>query len=178
MKLYRLTLLFAGSFLLAASSVAAAEVKIGFVNIARLLEESPQVEMATKTLNREFGPKQLEIAAQQKHYAELQQRLSRDGTVMSEAERGNVEKQLRELQREISRLQNEAMEDYNIRRNDELGKLQRTILREVQTFSREQKYDLVVGDGVLYANPAVDITDQILKRLETVAKEQPAGGGQ
>ncbi len=85
---------------------------------------------------------------------------------MGETERRNADKQLRDLQREVSRLQTEFQEDLNLRQNEELGNLQRSILVEVQQYAQEQGFDLVVGDGVLYASAAVIITDDVLRAIE------------
>jgi outer membrane protein len=85
---------------------------------------------------------------------------------MAENERRNVEKDRRDGQREMARKQNEYVEDLNLRRNEELGKLQRSLLQEVQAFARSANYDLVVGDGVLYVNESMDITAQVLTALQ------------
>ena len=96
-------------------------------------------------------PRRREIENQQKELKAREDKLTRDSAVMSEAERGKAERELRDGQREVQRRQNEYVEDLNVRRNEELGKLQRTLLQEVQTYAKAQGFDLVVGDGVLYA---------------------------
>ena len=109
-------------------------------------------------------------SAQQKELKAKEEKLQRDGAVMAENERRNAEKDLREGQRELARKQNEYVEDLNLRRNEELGKLQRSLLQEVQAFARTSSYDLVVGDGVLYVNESMDITPQVLSALQARAK--------
>jgi len=44
--------------------------------------------------------------------------------------------------------------------------LQKSLMQEVETFAKTQGYDLILGDGVLYATGAVDVTAQVLQRLE------------
>ena len=73
---------------------------------------------------------------------------------------------MRDLQREVARLQNEFREDFNLRRNEELGNLQRALLQEVQAYAQTAGYDLIVGDGVLYASSAVNITEMVLQAME------------
>jgi outer membrane protein len=85
---------------------------------------------------------------------------------MSETERRNAEKELRDLQREVTRLQTEFREDLNLRQNEELGKLQRSLLKEVQDYALQEGYDLIVGDGVLFASAAVNITPAVLQAVE------------
>lgn len=153
---------------------AQTQLKIAVVNVPRLLEEAPQAKSAMQALQDEFSPRQREMAAQQKDLKAKEEKLQRDGAVMAENERRNAEKELREGQRDLARKQNEYVEDLNVRRNEELGKLQRSLLQEVQTYARSSGYDLVVGDGVLFVNESLDITPQVLSALQARAK---SGGG-
>jgi outer membrane protein len=153
---------------------AQTQLKIAVVNVPRLLEEAPQAKSAMQALQDEFSPRQREMAAQQKDLKAKEEKLQRDGAVMAENERRNSEKELREGQRDLARRQNEYVEDLNVRRNEELGKLQRSLLQEVQTYARSSGFDLVVGDGVLFVNESLDITPQILTALQARAK---TGGG-
>lgn len=154
-------------------SAQAQEVKIGVVNIPALMDQAPQARVAMAALDEEFKPRQREIIAKQTELQELTEKVQRDLAVMGEAERTNAEKDLRALQREVTRLQTEFREDLNLRRNDELGKLQRSLLKEVQDYAQASGYDLVVGDGVLFASTAVNITENVLRAME--ANFQAAG---
>jgi len=152
---------------LAPLAAAQADVKIAVVNVPKLLEEAPQAKAAMQALQDEFAPRQRNIVAQQKDLKAKEEKLQRDGAVMAENERRNAEKDLRDGQREMQRKQNEYVEDLNLRRNEELGKLQRSLLQEVQAYARGQNFDLVVGDGVLYVNESMDITAQVLNALQS-----------
>jgi len=146
---------------------SAQELKIGVVNIPMLMDRAPQTKAAMDALEEEFAPRQREFAARAKELEELNAKLQRDAAVMGETERRNADTQLRDLRREVTRLQTEFQEDLNLRQNEELGNLQRSILAEVQLYAQTQGYDLVVGDGVLYASTAVNITDEVLRAIET-----------
>jgi outer membrane protein len=164
----------AGMTLLAPLGAAHAEAKIAVVNVPRLLEEAPQAKSAMQALQDEFAPRQKEIMQQQKDLKAKEEKLNRDGAVMAENERRNAEKDLRDGQRDLARKQNEYVEDLNLRRNEEIGKLQRSLLQEVQAFARTSSYDLIVGEGVLYVNESMDITAQVLSALQ--ARYKATGG--
>jgi outer membrane protein len=164
----------AGMALLAPLGVAQAQAKIAVVNVPRLLEEAPQAKSAMQALQDEFAPRQKEIVQQQKDLKAKEEKLQRDGAVMAENERRNAEKDLRDGQRDLQRKQNEYVEDLNLRRNEEIGKLQRSLLQEVQAFARTASYDLIVGEGVLYVNESMDITAQVLSALQ--ARYKATGG--
>ena len=145
---------------------AAQELKIGVVNIPILMERAPQTKAAMDALQEEFAPRQREFLAKQKEFEELTAKVQKDIAVMGETERRNAEKNLRDLQREVTRLQTEFREDLNLRQNEELGLLQRALLKEVQDYAAQEGYDLVVGDGVLFASSAVNITEAVLRTVE------------
>ncbi len=153
--------------------VAQAEAKIGVVNVARLLQEAPQAQAASQALENEFASRRRELENQQKDLKAREEKLAKDGAVMSESDRRAAEKALRDGQRELARKQNEFLEDLNVRRNEALGQLQRTVLQEVQSYAKSVGLDVVVADA-LYASPAVDITSQVLAALQARKGSAPA----
>jgi len=156
-----------------AQPAVAQELKIGVVNVPVLMEQAPQARVAMAALEEEFQPRQRAILAKQTEFKDLSEKVQRDIAVMGETERRNAEKDLRDLQREVTRLQSEFQEDLNLRRNEELGSLQRSLLKEVQDYAQTAGFDLVVGDGVLYASTTVNITENVLRAME--ANFQAAG---
>jgi outer membrane protein len=155
-----------GAALAAAPLVHAADLKIGYINFGRLLEESPQAKAAQQALEGEFMPRQREVAAQQKSLEEMSDKLKREAAVMSEADRIKTEREVRELELSVKRRFNELQEDLNLRRNEEVGRMQRALLQEVQAYARANGYQLVVSEGVLFAAETVDITPQVSAALK------------
>ena len=149
-----------------AGTAHAQELKIGVVNVPVLMDRAPQTQVAMSALEEEFQPRQRDIIAKQKELEDLTAKVQRDLAVMGETERRNAERDVRELQREVQRLQTEFREDFNLRRNEELGNLQRSLLQEVQTYAQAAGFDLIVGDGVLYASSAVNVTQLVLQAME------------
>lgn len=173
----RIALLFGRAFLVAAALAATAAnaqttsgLKIGVINVAKLLEKAPQAQAAMAALQEEFAPRQRDIVAAQHDLQQKQETLQRDSAVMGEEEKANLEREIRDGQRNVQREQNEYMEDLNIRRNEELSKLQRSLLQEVQTYARNASYDLVVSD-VLFYSSAIDITEEVLAGLNKQAQQ-------
>lgn len=148
-----------------AAQAASAEVKVGFVNVAKVLELAPQAEAARNRIEREFAPKDKELLQQQKDVRGLEDRLVKNAAVLSEAERGRQENDIRASKRELRRAQDEFREDLNLRRSQELSKLQQKVTEVIQRLAKAEKYDLIVSDGVIFAGERVDITDMILERL-------------
>lgn len=139
----------------------AAELRIGYVNVARVLEEAPQGVAALKKLESEFRPRDRELVALQSRIQQLEENLQKSsGTELRQRER-----ELLTLKREFKRSTQEFREDHNQRRNEELSALQQTVHKAIVEVAKQEKYDLILHEGTLYASEAVDITDRILKKL-------------
>jgi len=153
---------------------AAQELKIGVVNVPVLMDRAPQTKAAMDELQEEFAPRQREFMAKQKELEDLTAKIQKDVSVMGETERRNAEKNLRDLQRDVARIQQEFREDLELQQNEALGNLQRSLLKEVQDYAQAQGYDLVVGDGVLFASTTVNITEEVLRAVEANFQAQGA----
>ena len=151
--------------LLLSANVSYAELKIGFVNIPAVLEKAPQAEKAKKRLEQEFSPRDKQLVAQQKEIQSKEERMTKDAAVMSESERSNLEKDILNKKRDAKRSQQEFSEDFNARRNEELGKLQRRIVEAIRSIAKDQNFDLLLTDGVIYASEKIDVTAQVQQKL-------------
>jgi outer membrane protein len=160
-----------------AATPALADLKIGVVQYSRLMQESPQAKAAQEALRGEFAGKQKELQGQQQALKSKEESLQRDSATMTGEQRAVAEKELREGNRELSLRVNEYQDDFNARQNEELSKLQKTLVEEVQAFAQAQKFDLVLADGVIFAGPALDITPQVLSALQARGPRAPATSG-
>lgn len=158
-------------------TVAAAEIRVGVVSMERLLQQSPQAQAAQKDMTKKFGGRQKDLIAEQDKIKNLQDNINKNGAVMSSSQLQDMQGQLQDLQRDFNRKQSDYMDDVNQQRNEQLGKLQHTIVEAVQTFAKEKKYNLIIGEGVFYADDTVDITDQVLAQLQKEFQSKDSNPG-
>ena len=161
---------------LVASGQASAEIKMGVVNFQKLLEDAPQTKTAMQALENEFAPRRRELLTMQNDLKARDEKLQKEGAVMAEADRAKAEKTLRDQQREFSRKAGEFQDDASTRRNEEIGKVQRYLVSEIQSYANAQGFDLVLGDGVFFAKGPLDITANVLAVLQTKPATLPAVG--
>ena len=152
------------------AGVSHADLKIGFVNVAKVLEKAPQAAKAKSRLETEFSPRDKALVSQQKEIKALEDKLNRDAAVMGEEERRKLEKDVVEKKRDAARSQQEFSEDFNLRRNEELGNLQKRIVEAVRALAKEESFDLLLTDGVIYANDQIDVTSRVQQKLETLSQ--------
>jgi len=151
-----------------------AETRVGVVNTVRLMEEAPQAKAAQTNIETEFAPREKDLVALQKDVRALEDKLSRDGAVMSEKESSNLERDILSKRREIKRAQDEFRDDLNIRKNEILSSLQRQMYDATVELAKEKNFDVILGQGVVYSSDKVDITEDVLSKLKASFK---AGGG-
>ena len=147
------------------SGSAFAEIKIGFVDVAKLSESAPQIRSAQMKMDAEFGSREKEIIALQREIEAMEEALARDGAVMSDSERSKKERAILNKRREGKRIQEEFRDDINIRRNEILRKVNTEIGKAIEEYAKQNKFDLIMAQGVMYSSDRVDITDKILKKL-------------
>ncbi|MBX9609263.1 MAG: OmpH family outer membrane protein [Gammaproteobacteria bacterium] len=151
---------------LSVSAAQAADYKIGVVNAPRVLEAAPQAEVARVKLEKEFAARDQKLVAAQKELKTLEDRAQKDGAIMSESERGRLERDIMNKRRDLKRDTQEFQEDVNYRRNEEMAAIQQQIADAIISLSKEQGFDMVLGTGVVFASEKVDITDQVIARLK------------
>ena len=159
-----------------ASNVVAAGLKIGFVDTARVLKEAPQAEAARKRLERDFAPREKKIVAMQKTLRDLEDRMAKSGSFLTDDRRQAMQRKIKTQEREIKRAKEEFNEDLNLRRNDELHRLQKLIYDAIVALAKDEKFDAILAETI-YASDRVDVTDRVLQRLRREFKKDRTAAG-
>lgn len=147
------------------TNVSFANLKIGIVNMPAVLEKAPQAEKAKKRLEQEFSPRDKQLVAQQKEIESIAKKISKDAPVMSKSQQAKLEKDISIKKRNAQRAQQEFSQDFNARRNEEQGKLQSHIVEVIRSIAKDQSFDLLLTDGVVYAGEQIDVTTQVQQKL-------------
>ena len=146
---------------------ALAAQNVAFVTMNKILEDSPQAAEAMRELEREFSPRDSQLVAEREELQKLRDRLEREGELMTVNQRADLEREFTARSREFRRAQESFTEDLNVRRNEELAKLQRLINDAIIALAREREIDLILTErNVLYSSDRIDITDDIIAAMQ------------
>ena len=156
--------------LLALAGVAEAQtppaVRVGYVDMKRLLDNAPQVLAGRQKLEREFAPRDASLKSDEKRLEELRARQQREQATMAAPDADALKREIDALDRSIKRSRDSMRNDLKSRGDQELDKSWREINDAVVEFAREQGFDLIVPSPVIFASSRVDVTDQVLERLK------------
>lgn len=154
---------------------AAAELKIGVVRVTQLLDEAPQAISLQKKMDQEFAPRDRKLLDEQKELKKLEDQLAHESAMISEAERGRAERDIRARKRDLRRALDELREDKTIRINEALAELQRLVNETIREIGKQEGYDLILYEGIIFATPRIDLTNEALKRLKSLDEADNGG---
>lgn len=153
--------------LLSGAEAQQSDIKIGFVNVRRIMNEAPQLEEISSKLSGSF-------AEEHQRIAELERQLTQLGVEYNQTTSSDdaieVQKKISAVQREINQIKDTLNDEFSLKRNEEISAFQQLIVQTVAEISQEKKLDLVLNNtGVVYVNTRVDITNDVLERLKQVS---------
>lgn len=154
------------AFLVFGSGAVSAATKIAFVEVGRVLKDSPKVKAVQEKIRKEFAHRDDQLVAEAKQLQKLKEKLAKDSAIMSDAEVKRLERDVLSRTRKLKNSQSEFQEDVTLRQNEELGKLRKEIAEVIIDVAKKGGYDLVLESGVVWAAPKINITDQVLKTLK------------
>jgi len=150
--------------LVLAASAWAQSLRIGYVDMKQVLDNAPQVVAGRELLDLEFRSRSEAIEIDEFRAKTLEDRLGQGDLTPENALA--VEQDLRELRRNINRRKEDLRDELSFRRTEEVQKLEAEINLAVQEIAQRNGFDLILSSPVVYADPALDITDLILEQLE------------
>jgi outer membrane protein len=162
---YCLTLLLGACAL--GSQAQAEDFRVGFVNTDRIFREANSAKAAQAKLEQEFARREKELNELGSALKAASERFEREAPTLSEMQRAQRQKALIDQDREFQRKRREFQEDLNARKNEELQAVLDRANRVVKQVAEAEKYDLILQEAV-YINPKHDITDKVIKALNSV----------
>jgi outer membrane protein len=146
------------------STASAQQLRVGYVDMKRVLDNAPQVIAGRDMLDQEFRPRNDSIEADAGRADSLELRLHQGD--MAEDRRLQMDRELRDMRRNINRRREDLRDELSFRRTEEVQRLEEQINIAVQEIARQNGYDLILSSPVIYADPALDITAIILDQLQ------------
>lgn len=151
------------AFIFSSSLATADTLKVGVVDINLLLEKYIEEKDIYSLLNEEFFARDQYLLKKRDQIEGLRRELvsgTSDSSSMRELERDIVN-----LEREFVRVSNDTRQEFNLRKNEELYKLQREINTAILQYAQDYDYDLILESGLLFAKEALYLTEPIFESL-------------
>jgi Skp family chaperone for outer membrane proteins len=143
--------------------------KVGFVNLQAIAQLSADGKSAATKVNALAQKKQTEAADKAKLLQTNQQKLETSGSVMSEAARTQLQKDIERQTVEGQRFEQDAQAELNELQQQLQQEFQIKLMPVLEALSKEKGLQVLfsAGDsGVIWAEPGIDLTLEAVSRLD------------
>lgn len=146
--------------------LAANAETLAIVDLAAVVQQSPQSAQIGKQLEKEFGDRMAEVQKLQDELRALAEKQQRDGALMSETQRTEMQRKGESLQADLQLKGKALQEDLRRRQAEEEGKFMQKVQTIIADVAKSGGYDVVLQRGaVLYAAPSADISSKVVEAL-------------
>lgn len=157
---------FAASLTLGA---AQAQTGIGYVDVQRIVAESPQGVASAQRIDAERRGWQAKITAKQDEVRRAQQDAQARAPVLSDAGRLDLQADIERKISDLRRLQDDATRELAKISDEELKKIEKLALPAIEAVRRDALLAVVVRqEGLLAADPSVDLTDAVIAKMAEI----------
>lgn len=158
-------------FIVSSSVIAADKLKIGFVKVEKILTEAPQVEAVNTAMLERFGGKKEELQSLEKEITTMQENYKRNELVMTEDKLNELKNNIIGKMQAFKQKEATLSQEVSTMRSQELAVLQKSVREIIQDIAKSGNFDLVLSEGVVYADDKLDITEQVLDKMKKSFKD-------
>ncbi len=159
-----------GALVLASALPAAAQINVAVIDVQRVVTESDPGKEALQKLKQLQDAKIDQGRALQQELNTLQEQMSKQRFTLSEVRLAELGKEMEDKQIALQRFQDDAERELDEARRRELGGLEQRIIPVIDQIGQERGFTLIFNkfqSGLVYADDAVDITDDVIRRFNT-----------
>jgi len=146
-------------------------VRIGFVNIERVMREALPAKRVEKGLESETQKRDQEMRALVAQMKRLQDALENSANPLPEDERRRKAKEFTDMNREFERKKEQYTEELMTRRAEAMGGVVELANRTIKQIAQQENLDAVFQEAA-WSSPRIDLTDKVIKAMN--AAPQPA----
>lgn len=147
---------------------ANAPLKVGVADLSRIIDKSPQSEQARLAMEHALKPHEKQVSDARKALEREMEALDTQRPKLSDAEIKRREAELDKHTREFKEAEERYRQDFNAERNQVMAALQKSITAAIRALASEEHFDLILTDGVAFADPRIDVTAKLLARMQSI----------
>lgn len=163
------------------SSGASAPSRVGTISLQAAIVNTAEGKQASAELQAQFAARSTELQNTQKQIGDIQAKLQSSQQILSDEERGRLQREYEKLTRTFQRKQQYFQEDLNVAQQDIMNNIGRKLEDVLGKYSNENGYSVILDTSsqqtpVVYGAPQVDVTEEITKLYDQShpAKSTPA----
>ena len=153
-------------FTILITPINANSIKIGYIDVEKVINNLSQYQQENNTLIQQFEPKKQQLLDLFKHIELLKKNLNNvETTVSNETYQKELEK-IRELEISFQTDTELWQQQLNQKKRESLQKIETMINLVIEKFATSEKYDLILYQNAAFVSDQVNITNQIISKIE------------
>jgi outer membrane protein len=146
---------------------AAAQLKVGYVDLQRALNESEAGKSAKERFKVQVDKLQVDLKKKKDQLDSLKEQLEKKSSVMKEEEARNLQKDYEKKARDFERSYKDSQGELQQKDNELTVELLKELQGVIEEFGKQGGYSIILeqsSSSVLYGAPELDLTEQIITR--------------
>jgi outer membrane protein len=143
--------------------------KVGYVVLQRIANESAEGKAATTKIQALQQKKAAELGDKNKQLQGLQQKLEKEGSVMSATAQADVQKQIERIQVDIQRFTQDAQQEITELQTQLQQAFEQRMTPILAQVGQEKGLHYIFNapdSGMVWADPGLDISAEVIKKLD------------
>ncbi len=152
-------------------------MKIAYVDLQKVMVESDKGKEARKSLTDEVEKRKKEISQRQDEIQKMKDALEKQTATITPEARAEKEKQYQTKLKDYQRIATDYQTELQQKDKELTERILRDLEQIVKGMGDTDKYTLILEKnqaGILFASPAIDITDKVIVQYNQSAKNKPA----
>jgi len=168
MKLYKALLSTLLCVLVFIPTYSYAEMKVGIVNLGRLLNEVPMYTEAREKIKKQFDPRARNLKTLEKEWNTLNDKYLKNEAVMSDSEKKSLVEKIQNIETKFRTGQEKLQVDLEQTQRSEFSKIEKIVNDAITEYAESNDFDIILrADGTtLYAKKYINITEDIISKLQ------------
>jgi outer membrane protein len=155
-------------------------LSIGWVDLERIVQTSAEGKIASAKVQALTQKKSGELGEKQKQLQAAQQKLQAGGTVLNDSARLQLEREIDRLNVDLQRMQQDAQQELQELQQELQADFMKKLSPVIERVVKERNVNFLfsrVEAGIVFADPALDLTDELIKRFDATAGTPPPATG-
>ncbi|PLX75830.1 MAG: hypothetical protein C0614_10485 [Desulfuromonas sp.] len=155
------------------TTVSAADLKVGYVDLQKALNLSSAGKMAKEKIKSKVETYDAEVQLRQEELQKLKEDLEKQAMLLSEEARSAKERDYQQKLKEYQRFTKDIQEELQQTDADLTRKILEDILKVVQDVGKKNGYTLVLEkteSSLVYADSSIDMTDSVIQAFDAQKK--------
>jgi len=157
------------ALILTMSSVSAFAdgTKIGVVDLQKIMQTSTQMKSIQEKLEKSFKPRRDKLVAMEDGLKKDMEKFKRDTTVLSQAQRKDLEKQIVATQQQFEREGQQYQQELSTAHNESMEEFYNKIRAAIAKVAENDKYDVVLQkDAAPFSIEKLDVTAKVMQEIK------------